>query len=82
MVVFPAVDGKPEHQELVVQVGIDCPDCGQVNVTIPGHHLRGLHQLLGSFITEFPSTHLSGEVAETEEKFNFATRGPQTPQNN
>ena len=82
-VIFPREDPTlPPHEELIIDVGVDCPDCGKVSMTIPGHHLRALHQLLGQFLEEFPSTHLSGELGEEKERFNFASRGPQKPNTN
>ena len=75
-IVFPSVEGQPEHEELVIQIALSCPDCGDHQLTIPGHHLRALHQLLGNFLAEFPSTHLSGEPAETVEQHSFASGRP------
>ena len=82
LIVFPKNGDAPPHEELIVQIMIDCPDCGEVQISLPGHHLRALHQLLGSFLTEFPSTHLSGDLGELQDQIRFATSGPQNPRTN
>lgn len=35
---------------LVVGIDIDCPMCGQLQIQLSGHHLRGVRDLLIEFI--------------------------------
>lgn len=76
-IVFPQPDPtQPVHEELVIQISVDCPDCGQLGINIPGHHLRALHRLLGDFLTQFPSTHLSGDLGDVVDEHTFTIPGP------
>ena len=55
-----------QEKLLVLEVALDCPDCGQHAFRIAGHHLRTLRKLLDSVIQENPdlvgteeSTHIT-----------------------
>ena len=43
-----------ESKLLVLEVGLDCPDCGQHSFRLAGHHLRTLKALLDSVIEANP----------------------------
>ena len=42
------------EKNLVLEVALDCPDCGQHAFRIAGHHLRTLRQLLTDVIDHHP----------------------------
>ena len=62
---------------LVVEIDIDCPDCGQQTIKVVGHHLKALRNLLMEFIDLHPD--LTGDEAGIEvlNRINFS--GSSTP---
>lgn len=39
---------------IIQNITIDCPGCGRGTVTIAGHHIRAVHELLGRTIAALP----------------------------
>jgi len=56
--------------ELVAQIVIECPVCGETVITVAGHHLQPLVQLLQDLIAREPSVTRSGDcvLVTTSEK--------------
>jgi hypothetical protein len=42
------------ESHLLVEVAIDCPDCGRQTLRLAGHHLRILKNLLAEWIETYP----------------------------
>lgn len=73
----------PTGQEsLLVQIDIDCPECGTYRMTLAGHHLRMVRDALIEMIDLHPG--LTGRDADvqTEERFQFETPITKRPQDN
>lgn len=43
---------------LLVTIKILCPHCGEIQIELPGHHLRALRNLLVEYVDQYP--HLTG----------------------
>ena len=73
LITHPETAGKL----LVVEIDIDCPDCGAQTIKVVGHHLRGLQKMLGEFIELHPD--LTGDESGIEvlNRINFS--GTSTP---
>ena len=73
LITHPEAPGKL----LVVEIDIDCPDCGQQTIKVVGHHLKALRNLLMEFIDLHPD--LTGDDAGIEvlNRINFS--GSSTP---
>lgn len=54
-------DGR---KALALTVTIDCPECGQIEMQLPGHHLRPLRDLCIEAIDRYPE--LAGSDAGLE----------------
>jgi hypothetical protein len=67
---------------LVLQVAIDCPECGRLSLEIPGHHLRALRNLCVEFIDLYPD--LTGEEAGMTQvkRESFSGTAPADPSEN
>lgn len=78
-ITLPARAGEPEAETLVVEVAIDCPQCGQHRVRFAGHHLRALRDLFIEFIDLHPT--LTGEDAgiEVVNRLQFGGQGGSDP---
>jgi hypothetical protein len=60
-----------EEQLLVLEIALDCPDCGQHAFRIAGHHLRTLRQLLTSVIDANPNLVGTEDHAQIVEQFSW-----------
>ena len=78
-IVLPEKDGEPPAETLVVEVLIDCPQCGQHQVRFAGHHLRALRNLIMEFIDLHPT--LCGEESGIEviDRLQFGGQGGGDP---
>lgn len=66
---------------LVLEIALDCPDCGQHAFRIAGHHLRTLRQLLTSVIESNPD--LVGTEGQAQIVEQYEWKGsPGDPHNN
>lgn len=76
------IDFASGHRDLIVQIDIDCPDCGKGSWTLPGHHLRAMRNLLNEFI-DMHST-LVGEETDLEVvgRHQFGGQAAAKPENN
>lgn len=70
------------QQLLVLEIALDCPECGQHAFRIAGHHLRTLRQLLTSVIDANPTLTGSESQAKLLEQYEWSGNGGQNPQNN
>ena len=53
---------------LIVDLAIDCPDCGSYTGRFAGHHLRAIRDALIGIIDEFPEVTGSDEQVEVIEQ--------------
>lgn len=67
---------------LILQVGINCPECGEYSFVVSGHHLRTLRDAIIQTIDGFPD--LCGKEGQTAvvSRSSWAGRPPQDPNNN
>lgn len=81
-ITLPAMDGEPAAETLIVEVAIDCPQCGSHRVRFAGHHLRALRDLFIEFIDLHPT--LTGEEAgiEVVNRLQFGGQGGSDPSMN
>ena len=60
-----------EGQLLVLEVALDCPDCGQHAFRIAGHHIRTLKKLIDTVVGEHPDLVGSEESSKVVEQFEW-----------
>ena len=74
--------GQPPAVILLLDVEIDCEQCGQHHVRFAGHHLRALRNLLVETIDRHPE--LCGDEAgiEVAQRLQFEGTPPQDPSSN
>lgn len=66
---------------LVLEIALDCPDCGQHAFRIAGHHLRTLRHLLSEVIDANPA--LVGTEGQAQIVEQYSWQGsPGDPSNN
>lgn len=66
---------------LVLEIGLDCPECGQHAFRIAGHHLRTLRKLISAVIEENPDLVGTEESSQIVEQYEWSGP-PGNPQNN
>lgn len=70
--------GDPAASELIQEIAIDCPECGQHLVRFRGHHLRAIRDLLIDTIDKWPG--LCGEHSRVvTEQLTLQAKGPTDP---
>jgi hypothetical protein len=78
------VSFPPQHAErvLVVDVAIDCPECGRATLRIPGHHLKAVRDLVQTYCDQFPE--LTGGPVQllSQTETNFSGRPSMRPEDN
>lgn len=80
-IIITEADGSAVAPILLLEIALDCPECGQHVVRIAGHHLRTLRKLLTSVIDANPDLTGTEESSELLEQYEWS--GPQgNPQNN
>ncbi len=79
VITIPALDDQPEVSTLIVDVVIDCPDCGHHHVRYAGHHLRSIRDLLVQWIDEYPELCGKEGGAKMAERLSFKTTGGSDP---
>jgi hypothetical protein len=64
------VEAVSDHgeKELVVQLQIACPACGEVRLVVHGHHIRGLRDILIDLLDQFPYLDDGGKVVRTTQE--------------
>ena len=67
---------------LVVEIDIDCPECGQYQVRVMGHHLRAIRDLLIEFIDLHPELTGTDQGVERIESSRWEGRGGGDPTQN
>ena len=72
----------PAEQMLVLEVALDCPECGQHAFRIAGHHLRTLRRLLNEIIEANPALTGTEDDSQVVEQYGWTSNGGQNPQNN
>lgn len=78
-IVLATPPGAPEAALLLVEVAIDCPECGQHVVRFAGHHLRALRNLLVEFIDLHPDLCGDESGIEVLSRLQFEGRGGGDP---
>lgn len=75
--IFP--DGETA---LVAEIEVDCPGCGQGTVTLPGHHLKAIRNLLIAWCDDEPT--LTGDDRHITEVGRYKLGGtmPKDPTRN
>lgn len=79
VITLPEIDGEPEVSALVVEIGIDCPDCGTHVVRYAGHHLRSIRDLLVQWIDEYPELCGAEGGHKVAERLSFRGGGGSDP---
>lgn len=65
----------PAPRELFVTIAIDCPECGQGEIGLPGHHLRSIRDALIGFCDRYPELVGGTPVQKTQEEFSVKHPG-------
>lgn len=81
-IVLPPRTNAPAAEVLLLEVEIDCEQCGQHQVRFAGHHLRALRNLLVETIDLHPT--LCGDEAgiEVAQRLQFDGTPPRDPSMN
>ena len=58
-------EGDNDEQALIVVLVIECEQCGEYSVVLPGHHIRGVLSALQRIADLKPELTPVGEVTET-----------------
>lgn len=67
---------------LLVEIDVNCPDCGQYSIGLVGHHLKAIRDLLVDFIDLHPDLTGSDAGVEVLQRYGFSGRPTQRPENN
>ena len=80
LVTFP---DQPDERHLILDVTLDCPECGQHRLRIGGHHAQSLLRLLAEWVEQYPDLTGSSAQVKVVRRENFEFSGPaKDPQNN
>lgn len=73
----------PDGQErLVVEIALDCPECGQHTIRLAGHHLRAIRNLLIEFIDLHPTLCGDEHTLKVLRRETFGGTAPADPSTN
>lgn len=72
------VDPDTPQAYLVVEVTVDCPECGPAVIRIPGHHLKTLRDICQSYCDQFPA--LTGGAVTLVNTYGFEGVAPWRPE--
>jgi len=70
-----------EEKTLVLEIAVDCPDCGQQAFRIAGHHLRTLRTLVNQVVEANPDLVGAEASSQIVEQYEW-TGSPGDPHNN
>ena len=65
---------------LVVEIKVECPECGTATIRIPGHHLRVVRDIAASYCDAHPELTKSDITLVSSHQFDGVM--PKNPENN
>lgn len=71
-----------EGELLVVEVEIDCPDCGKVGYQFMGHHLKAVRNILIEYCDQYPQLTGSDAGLEVVKRLQFTGTSSPEPEKN